>query len=221
MLDSKTKAIPEANITAFTTIITFYECNFELLSLLVKNIEVYDTEGRKTKGRTKLKEFIKKRPSDETITQFHDICRHFWDALIASCPVFQEYLAAEPDSQPYRNRDGGHLLFRPVALMPFVRAVVKAVSVSGRSFEEVFALFPQSLFSINNILWRNVIWNSEKKTMIMNNKQLTERLMLYYLDSNLLSENEHADMLKDIKALKMLVEMEDVHVLLSDAVTSR
>ena len=221
LLDSKTKAIPEANITAFTTIITFYECNFELLSLLVKNIEVYDTEGRKTKGRTKLKEFIKKRPSDETITQFHDICRHFWDALIASCPVFQEYLAAEPDSQPYRNRDGGHLLFRPVALMPFVRAVVKAVSVSGRSFEEVFALFPQSLFSINNILWRNVIWNSEKKTMIMNNKQLTERLMLYYLDSNLLSENEHADMLKDIKALKMLVEMEDVHVLLSDAVTSR
>lgn len=221
LLDSKTKAIPEANITAFTTIITFYECNFELLSLLVKNIEVYDTEGKKTKGRTKLKEFIKKRPSDETITQFHDICRHFWDALIASCPVFQEYLAAEPDSQPYRNRDGGHLLFRPVALMPFVRAVVKAVSVSGRSFEEVFALFPQSLFSINNILWRNVIWNSEKKTMIMNNKQLTERLMLYYLDSNLLSENEHADMLKDIKALKMLVEMEDVHVLLSDAVTSR
>ena len=68
MLDSKTKAIPEANITAFTTIITFYECNFELLSLLVKNIEVYDAEGKKTKGRTKLKEFIKKRPCDETIT---------------------------------------------------------------------------------------------------------------------------------------------------------
>ena len=40
LLDSKTKAIPETNGTAFTTIITFYECNYELLSLLLKDVDV-------------------------------------------------------------------------------------------------------------------------------------------------------------------------------------
>jgi hypothetical protein len=35
------------------------------------------------------------------------------------------YAAAKPNAQPYRNRTGGNLLFRPVALLPFVRAAVK------------------------------------------------------------------------------------------------
>ena len=38
ILDSKSKAIPENNNTAFTTIITFYECNYEycIYSLMIK-----------------------------------------------------------------------------------------------------------------------------------------------------------------------------------------
>lgn len=217
LLDSKTKAIPETNNTAFTTIITFYECNYELLALLVKNIDVLNSEGKKTKGRSKLKEFIKRRPSDETIDRFHKICCQFWNALITSYDVFQQYLASEPNSQPFRNRDGGNILFRPVALMPFVRAIVKVVSETGRSFEEAFSLFPEDLLSINNKLWRSVMWNSEKKTMIMNNQALTERLMLFYLDQNLLTEKEISNMIVDLKSLKMLDETEDVYDLLADA----
>lgn len=219
LLDSKTKAIPEANNTAFTTIITFYECNYELLALLVKDVDVLNSEGKKTKGRSKLKEFIKRRPNDETITRFHDICCQFWNALTTSYDAFQAYLAADPNSQPFRNREGGNILFRPVALMPFVRAVVKVVSETGRTFEEVFALFPQSLLSIDNKLWRNVIWNSEKKTMIVNNQPLTERLMLYYMDQDMLTEKELSNMIIDLKALKMLTETADVYDLLNDAIS--
>ena len=220
LLDSKTKAIPETNGTAFTTIITFYECNYELLSLLLKDVDVVNSEGKKTTGRPKLKEFIKRRPDDETIKKFYEICFDFWNALIASCEEFREYLASEPNSQPYRNREGGNILFRPVALMPFVRAVVKVVLKTERNFEETFALFPQSLLSIDNVLWRNVIWNSEKKTMIVNNQPLTERLMLYYLDKNLLTAKELTGIISDLKAVKMLTDTQDVYDLLNDAIST-
>lgn len=220
LLDSKTKAIPETNGTAFTTIITFYECNYELLSLLLKDVDVVNSEGKKTTGRPKLKEFIKRRPDDETIKKFYEICFDFWNALIASYEEFREYLASEPNSQPYRNREGGNILFRPVALMPFVRAVVKVVLKTERNFEETFALFPQSLLSIDNVLWRNVIWNSEKKTMIVNNQPLTERLMLYYLDKNLLTAKELTGIISDLKAVKMLIDTQDVYDLLNDAIST-
>lgn len=220
LLDSKSKAISETNTTAFTTIITFYECNYELLSLLVKDVDVLNAEGKKTKGRSKLKEFIKRRPSEEMITAFYEICCQFWNALTISYDAFQEYLAMEPNTQPFRNREGGNILFRPVALMPFVRAVVKVVSETNKSFEEVLSLFPQELLSINNMLWRNVIWNSEKKTMIVNNQHLTEHLMIYYLDHDLLTEKETSNMIIDLKSLKMLTDKEDVYNLLSDAITT-
>ena len=40
ILDAKTKAIPDGNNTALTSIITYYECNKELLWLLIKETEV-------------------------------------------------------------------------------------------------------------------------------------------------------------------------------------
>ena len=104
--------------------------------------------------------------------------------------------------------------------MPFVRAVVKVVLKTERNFEETFALFPQSLLSIDNVLWRNVIWNSEKKTMIVNNQPLTERLMLYYLDKNLLTAKELTGIISDLKAVKMLTDTQDVYDLLNDAIST-
>lgn len=216
ILDSRTKAIPDSNYTAFTTIITFYECNYELLWLLVKDLDIKNSEEKKLRGRSKLKEFIKKRPCDEQIDRFIAICSDFWNALINSYADIKQYLDAEANARPYRNRDGGNILFRPVALMPFVRASVKVASETAQTFEEVFSSFPKQLLAIDHKLWRNVIWNAEKKTMIVNNQALTERLILYYMNKSLLSEKEIASMLIDLKSIKMIEEMEDVKDLLDD-----
>lgn len=218
LLDTKTKAIPETNETAFTTIITFYQCNYELLWLLAKDRVICNSEGQKAKGKAKLKEFVKRRPDDQTIEKFGEICSEFWNALIDSNKDLTQYLAVEPDSKPYRNREGGNILFRPVALMPYVRAVVKYVAAHNVSFGEAFSSFPQTLLSIDNVIWRNVIWNKEKKTMIMNNQTLTERIMLYYLDSELLTKKELSSMKLDLKSLRDIELMDDVEDLLNKAV---
>lgn len=218
LLDSRTKAIPENNDKAFTTIITFYECNLEILWMLLKDVEVLNPDGGKTKGKGKIKEFIRRRPNDEMIHQFEDLCAAFWDALIDCFTDVYAYVADEPDSRPYRNRAGGNLLFRPVALLPFVRAAVKVAVQQQKNFNEILRTFPQELLAIDNVLWRNILWNNDKGTMIVNNQKLTERLLLYFWDRSTLSEKEIFAMKLDIKSHRQLLDMEDVDVLLNDAI---
>lgn len=218
IFDSKTKAIPETNETAFTTIMAFYECNYELLWLLVKDYCVVNSDGNKVIGRSKLKEFIKRRPTDEVIKTFRELCENYWSSFITAFDDIRRYSEAEPDSKPYRNRDGGNLLFRPVALIPFVKATVRILSVRKISPADTFAQFPQRLLSVSDSLWQNVIWNKDKKTMIMNNKTLTERLVLYYIDRELLKDSELSAMKTDLKSLKQLENMDAVNRLLEECV---
>lgn len=218
LLDAKTKSIPETNEKAFTTIITFYQCNYELLWLLVKDMTVYNAEGQKAKGKSKLKEFIRRRPSDQIIEQFNALCNDFWNSLSRTYTDFEQYLSNSPDSTLYRNRNGGNVLFRPIALLPFVRATVKYASAHDVTFETVFSRFPHRLLLLDNVIWRNVMWNKEKKTMIVNNQALTERIILYYLDSNLLSEKELSTMKLDLKSIREIETMDDVEELLRMAI---
>lgn len=218
LLDSRTKAIPENNDKAFTTIITFYECNLEILWMMLKDIEVLNSDGGKTKGKGKIKEFIRRRPNDEIIHDFVELCTAFWDALIDCFADVYTYVAKEPDSRRYRNRSGGNLLFRPVALLPFVRAAVKVAIQQQRSFNEIFKAFPKELLAIDNVIWRNILWNNEKGTMIVNNQKLTERILLYFWSRNTLTEKEITTMKLDIKANRQLLEMEDVDALLDDSI---
>lgn len=218
LLDSRTKAIPESNDKAFTTIITFYECNLEILWILLKDMEVLNPEGVKIKGKGKIKEFIRRRPNDELILQFEELCASFWNALIDGFGDVYAYVADEPNAQPYRNRTGGNLLFRPVALLPFVRAAVKVAIQQQKSFDEIFRAFPQELLAIDNVLWRNTLWNNDKGTMIVNNQKLTERILLYFWDRSTLTEKEITTMKLDIKTNLQLLDVEDVDALLDDAI---
>lgn len=218
LFDAKTKAIPDSNNTAFTTIITFYECNYELLWLLIKDMDVRNADNDPVRGRSKLREFIRRRPSAEFIEQFTSLCHTFWNAVINSYADIRDYLSEMPNTQQYRNHTGGNLLFRPVSLIPFVKAFVKVSSTSSDNFEQVLSQLPIQLLSMGNIIWRNVIWNAEKGTMIMNHQPLTERILLYYWNKQLLTIKQIEDMKLDIKSLRQLMDMEDVDALLSFAV---
>lgn len=217
ILDSKNKAIPETNETAFTTIITFYECNYQLLWLLVKDIDVTNANGDRVRGKSKLKEYIRHRPSDDAIVAFSNICHSFWNTLIEEFSDIQEYAEYEPNAKPYRNRNGGHILFRPIVLLPFVKAAIHVMDVTGRTFQEVLSQFPKTLLSIDNPIWRNVIWNTETHTMIVSHKTLIEHILLYYWERSTLTEKQISNMKLELKAIRQLTDINDVDDLLSSA----
>ncbi len=54
--------------------------------------------------------------------------------------------------------------------------------------------------------------------MIVNNQKLTERIFLYYWDRSTLTEKDISTMKLDIKSIRQINDMEDVEILLDEAV---
>ena len=218
ILDSKTKAIPESNTTAFTTIITFYECNKILLDLFLKDKEVKNSDGKKLRGGSKTNTYIRFRPSDEEINSYIDLCNEYWNGLPDSFNDFKAYLDSPANTETLRNRDGGNILFRPAALLPFTKAAARIKAYSGQSFSDVFKSFPPSLLSLNQTIWHRVLWNPDKKTMIMNNQSLTETILLYYWCREVLSQKEINKMFEDLQFLNQLQSPDDVDQIIESVV---
>ena len=96
---SKTKAVAVKDNRSFTTIITLYD----VLEILFRTVRGW-------------KEFKRHRPKDDTIAKFYAKSTKFWDTLVEYFPVLEDILTSQPNNNVagrYRNREGGHLLFRP------------------------------------------------------------------------------------------------------------
>lgn len=197
ILDSKTKAIPDNNERALTTIITYYECNKELAWLFVKDIPVKGLDEKIIKGRAKVNEYIRHRPSDDVIEHFTHECEAYWSALISSC---KDAFDIEAGIGRYRNRDGGHVFFRPVSLIPFTKAVVRIKERDNLEYKEIIEKFSSNMFWIQNNIWRKIIWDDVKKNMIMGNSKLIELIFLYSYDSSILTESEKKKIVKELES---------------------
>ena len=190
ILDAKGKAITESNTKAFTSIITFYECNYELLHLYLSDIDVRDPDGKKVIGRTKVKEFIRFRPSDEILIEFESLCVAFWDSIVNEMNVVNEYVSKAANTSDYRNRNGGHLLFRPAALIPFVKAVLVIHQKTKNSFQYIAKRMNEINLTLDSTEWGSVLWDRRNHKMLMNHHKAVELLLIYYFDNNLLDTSE-------------------------------
>ena len=217
ILDSKTKAIPDSNTTAFTSIITFYECNRELLWMVIKNKEVKDPQGKNLRGRSKINQYIRHRPSDNEISDFSQICFNYWNSLMENFRDINTYVTSGSlDSTPFRNKTGGSLVFRPVALLPFVRASIRIKELYKMEFSEVFINMSQMPLILDNPIWKNVLWNKQKKTMISNNQSLVELILLYLYDKKILTKKETSKVISELIIINQLTDEHDVFELLGD-----
>lgn len=188
ILDVKTKAIPDGNNTALTSIITYYDCNKELLWLLVKDIVVVGLDGKAIAGHKKINEYIRHRPDDETIELFTEECKKFWEAINDSC---KEAMNADDGTiGRYRDKNGGHLFFRPVSLLPFAKMVVRIREGNNVSYAEIIEGIPEPIRWIQHKLWRRIVWDRDKRSMITGNSKLIELLLLYIYDKRILKDGE-------------------------------
>lgn len=211
ILDSKTKAIPDSNITAFTTIITFYECNRELLWMMIKDRVVKNPEGKNVRGRSKINQYIRHRPSESEIFEFNLLCFEYWNDFMNNLQDIKTYVTdVSSNTTGFRNKAGGSLLFRPVALLPFVKASIRIKEYNNKDFSEVFKKMSKLPLQLNKTLWRNVLWNQHKKTMVMNNQVIAELMLLYLYDKNILTEKETKKLISELKITYQLTDEHDV-----------
>ena len=215
ILDAKTKAIPEENDRALTSIITYYECNKELLWLFIKDKEIKGLDDKVIKGHKKINEYIRHRPDDEMIALFTNECKTFWNAIIESC---SEGINENNDGVgKYRDKNGGHIFFRPVSLIPFTKMVVRIKEIEDVDYASIIERLPEKIKWIQCKLWRRVIWDDVKKGMIMGNSKLIELLLLYVYDKSILTSAEMKRISKDLESIWNYHER-DIHEVLDDII---
>ncbi len=197
ILDSKTKAIPDNNYNALTTIITYYECNKELLWLFIKNADIQGLDGKPIKGHKKITEYIRHRPDDVTIKKFTNECTEYWKTLISQC---QEAFEQENNFLKYRGNRGGHIFFRPASLIPFTKAMVKIKEKVDLSYEQIINKLPEEVMWIQNDIWKKIIWDDVKNSMVMGNGKLIELIFLYSYDRSYVTNAELQKILKELRS---------------------
>ena len=194
---SKNKAIPNDDKNSFTSIITMYDCNWELLKKFRKIIK--EKEPNPERDNKSLGEYLKFRPSENDLALFENMCWKFWEDLIKGFPYLLDFIndkSLEPALKFRNSIDGGDLLFRPVGLFPFIQASIEIDKRTQKGSEEIFKKFAKIDFSINKKPFRQVMWNDYEKTMIMGNQGLTKLLLIYLYDSNLLKPYELGNLKK-------------------------
>lgn len=189
---SKNKAIPDRDKDSVTSIITLYQCNSELLRTFRQERKRNNPDTQRDKKS--ISDYLKFRPNEIEITLFEDYLKEFWTPFKNNISEISSFVLIPDGTEPaknFRNKEnGGCLLFRPVGLLPFVQAAIEIKKRDETNFEQIFEKLNNLNFELNEIPWRNILWNPEEKTMIMGTQSIVKLLLLYMYDSNFLSPKE-------------------------------
>lgn len=199
----KQKAIPKKDKTAFTNIISLYECNAELLKYFISNKKIL-INGKEAKGKRKVEEYCRIRPSEEEIEVFINFVDAYWGAFIDNISIISNYLSnsiSENPAQEYRHESGGNLLFRPVGQRPFVLAALALYS-ELKDFDKVMSKMNLLNFNLDSELWLYIAWNPIIKKMITSSNGKLIELIIKYLLGISLTGKELSDLKDNYKALK-------------------
>ncbi len=183
---AKGKNIPLNNKEALTSIITLYQANIELFNVF------FERKFNKKPTRKRITKYLKFRPSEEEIEEFKFFCIEYWGAFKSNLSFISEYLNLTLNaSAPFRNNEsGGNLIFRPIGLLPFVKASLTIYKREEKTFAQIIKQFNKINFNIDSKPWHYVVWNPIEKKMLMNSSSLTHLLLIYLYDKELLQPNE-------------------------------
>ncbi len=213
---SKNKAIPDSDKKSITSIITLYQCNYELLKQFRRNRK-RDSPNSKRDNISR-EDYLKFRPDQVEIDLFNNFCKDFWQDFKEEIQEIQDFSSDESENpaEEFRNKDdGGNLLFRPVGLLPFVQVVIEIHKRTGDDIDYIINRLSLTDFTLNSIPWKNVLWNPNEKTMIMGTSGLVKLLLLYIYNDNVIRPSELRS-LSEKYADKMGVENEGADIVLQD-----
>jgi DNA sulfur modification protein DndB len=200
----------ESNTNAFTTIETLYDCNYFLFTNYYKRLS--HTGG--------ILNFLRVRPSDLEIEEFQNLCCSFWDIFSTKFTQISEFLSiSEEGARSFRNSEGGNLLFRPVGLSPFVKAVTTINKRTNNNYEEIMDLMREIEVSLLEKPWRHVLWNTQENKVITRNSTLTHLLFLFIYQSKAnetIMTNTEYENLKKKYSNNLTINIDDIDDVLSE-----
>ena len=121
------------------------------------------------------------RPPQGVIDQVYDSQVLFWETLKTFVPPMKEALGSNPEDRivaNYRLEKGGHVLFRPAGQQAFASAL-RTLLDRGRPLDEAISALSQTVMDLRERPWPSVLWNPDRRNMIVKYKLLAENLLLH------------------------------------------
>jgi len=150
------------------------------------------------------------------LNKFIDFCCGFWNAIYLEIAPVKKYVAGINLTEKIRSKEGGCILFRPVALVPFVKAVLRikeeSPAVSFRKICKKMNLLPLSL---KDPCWEGILWDNNNNNMIMNNNRVVELMLLLKFDSKLLNEKQNNELISKYAKAKKITETDAAKMIIS------
>ena len=189
LVDYANKNIPSTNGLPFTSILALYEVN---------KILYFENERIKQLSKEKQSEYLLYRPEEQEVKEFIQYISDFWDAFIKYTPKIAEYCTLDENEvieYEYRSKNGGNLLFRPIALSQYVNAVMFYKNKMMCSVENALEMFSGIPMEISEKPWKGILWLEERHNI---NGRVRKKdlflLILALVDWELLDENERTEL---------------------------
>ena len=167
----QTKSIPVSDKVSFTSIVALYD-----------SLDIY----LKEKGWKYFKRF---RPSEERLSELYDKSNILWKSLASSFQCIAELKASAVSDEvahKYRHRDGGHMLFRPIGLLIYIRTLKKLID-SGLELKNSINRLSKVPMEISADPWAGLLWDVTNQRMITasENQKVAEKLIFYSVGGDL------------------------------------
>lgn len=163
---TKTANIPATERRCVTTVLGLYD--------LVRTISL--PPHSREKRKLEIGPAVRRR-----IQEIYDLTCHFWDLLRRFVPEIKEVTDSKPDealAAKYRERGGGHLLFRPAGMKAFAQATRTLID-RNMTLDAAVELLSQATLDLRTPPWPGVLWNSVAHRMINKNGRLSYNLFLF------------------------------------------
>lgn len=188
---SNNKSIPNTDKTAFTSLMTLYECHLVLYKTYISQ------KDQKNYKKSQINDKLKYRPSDEIIKEFNQYLIEFWNGMVTTFGEIRTYIdnnSNDPARELRPTDDGGNLFFRPIGLLPFVEAVARIKMSSQEAYNEIISQYSNLNRNVHSDLWDMILWNPRTNRMLMRNQSLVYYLLINMIDANLLTDKEKRQM---------------------------
>ncbi|MBO7494833.1 MAG: DGQHR domain-containing protein [Bacteroidales bacterium] len=188
---SNNKSIPNTDKTAFTSLMTLYECHLVLYKSYISQ------KDQKSYNKSQINDKLKYRPSDEIINEFNQYLIGFWNGMTSSFEELRTYIDNDSDNPAAELRptnSGGNLFFRPIGLLPFVEAVARIKMSSQETYTEIISQYAHLNRNVHSNLWDMILWNPRTNRMLMRNQSLVYYLLINMIDTTLLTDKEKSQM---------------------------
>ena len=164
----KPKAVPVTDGINFTSIVALYDCVKMVLKLSPS------WEGRHTRIR----------PGEEILNDLTQHCVDYWNIMVDEHQVLQAYLEMPGNvnpAQPFRGRQGGHLLFRPIGILAHTWAATTLCAKENADSRAVIQRLAEVPVELAEAPWLGLLWDGENRRMITASEaQRVAKWLIYY-----------------------------------------